>query len=149
MQKLFVYADFDWLDKPLLIGELSCDSVRGNEIYGFSFDNEWLAKYGDIFLSDDLQNYTGTQYTRSERDIFACFSDALPDRWGRTLLNRREQIAAADEKEPCAVLPLSITLWVSMILRAWVVFDLPIHAQANSSTVRQVFVSRHWQMSEN
>lgn len=35
MQKLFVYADFDWLDKPLLIGELSCDSVRGNEIYGF------------------------------------------------------------------------------------------------------------------
>lgn len=55
MQKLFVYADFDWLDKPLLIGELSCDSVRGNEIYGFSFDNEWLAKYGDIFLSDDLQ----------------------------------------------------------------------------------------------
>ena len=98
MQKLFVYADFDWLDKPLLIGVLSCDSVRGNEIYGFSFDNEWLAKYGDIFLSDDLQNYTGTQYTRSERDIFACFSDALPDRWGRTLLNRREQIAAADEK---------------------------------------------------
>lgn len=98
MQKLFVYADFDWLDKPLLIGELSCDSVRGNEIYGFSFDNEWLAKYGDIFLSDDLQNYTGTQYTRSERDIFACFSDALPDRWGRVLLNRREQIAAADEK---------------------------------------------------
>lgn len=98
MQKLYVYADFDWLDKPLLIGELSCDSVRGNEIYGFSFDNEWLAKYGDIFLSDDLQNYTGTQYTRSERDIFACFSDALPDRWGRTLLNRREQIAAADEK---------------------------------------------------
>lgn len=98
MQKLFVYADFDWLDKPLLIGVLSCDSVRGNEIYGFSFDNEWLAKYGDIFLSDDLQNYTGTQYTRSERDIFACFSDALPDRWGRVLLNRREQIAAADEK---------------------------------------------------
>lgn len=98
MQKLFVYADFDWLDKPLLIGELSCDSVRGNEIYGFSFDNEWLAKYGDIFLSDDLQNYTGTQYARSERDIFACFSDALPDRWGRVLLNRREQIAAADEK---------------------------------------------------
>lgn len=98
MQKLFVYADFDWLDKPLLIGVLSCDSVRGNEIYGFSFDNEWLAKYGDVFLSDDLQNYTGTQYTRSERDIFACFSDALPDRWGRVLLNRREQIAAADEK---------------------------------------------------
>ena len=98
MTSVFVYADFDWLDTPLLIGELSCDSVRGNETYGFSYDKEWLAKYGDVFLSEDLQNYTGIQYTRPERDIFACFSDALPDRWGRTLLNRREQIAAADEK---------------------------------------------------
>lgn len=100
MKKLYVYADFDWLDKPQLIGELSCDSVRGSETYGFSYDKEWLAKYGEVFLSEDLQNYPGIQYTRPERDIFACFSDALPDRWGRTILNRREQIAAAEEKRP-------------------------------------------------
>lgn len=81
-----------------MIGELSCDLVRGSETYGFSYDKEWLARYGDVFLSEDLQNYSGIQYTRPERDIFACFSDALPDRWGRTLLNRREQIAASDEK---------------------------------------------------
>ena len=98
MKRLFVYADFDWLDSPMLIGELSYDSVRGNDTYGFSYDKEWLAKAGDIFLSDDLQNYPGIQYTRPGRDIFSCFSDALPDRWGRTLLNRREQIEAADEK---------------------------------------------------
>lgn len=98
MRKLFVYADFNWLDVPQLIGELSYDSVRGGETYGFAFDKEWLAKYRDIFLSDDLPNYPGLQYTRPGRDIFACFSDALPDRWGRTLLNRREQIAASDEK---------------------------------------------------
>lgn len=54
MKKLFVYADFDWLDAPQLIGELSYDSVRGGETYGFAFDKEWLAKYRDIFLSDDL-----------------------------------------------------------------------------------------------
>jgi serine/threonine-protein kinase HipA len=98
MKKLFVYADFDWLDAPQLIGELSYDSVRISETYGFAFDKEWLAKYRDIFLSDDLHNYSGLQYTRPGCDIFSCFSDALPDRWGRTLLNRREQIAAADEK---------------------------------------------------
>ena len=97
MKKLYVYADFDWLDTQL-IGELSCESVRGSQTYGFSYDKEWLARYGDVFLSEDLQNYTGIQYTRPECDIFACFSDALPDRWGRTLLNRREQIAATDEK---------------------------------------------------
>ena len=100
MEMLFVYGDFDWLAKPTLIGELSFDTVRGNETYSFSYDKEWLAKYGDVFLSEDLQNFPGVQYTRPERDIFSCFSDALPDRWGRTLLNRREQIAAADEKRP-------------------------------------------------
>ncbi|MDE5561670.1 MAG: type II toxin-antitoxin system HipA family toxin [Bacteroidaceae bacterium] len=100
MKKLYVYADFDWLDTPQLIGELSYDSVRGSETYGFSYDKEWLAKYGDVFLSEDLQNYPGIQYTRPERDIFACFSDALPDRWGRTLLNCREQIAASEEERP-------------------------------------------------
>ena len=98
MKKLYVYADFNWLTSPRLIGELSYESVRGRETYGFSYDKGWLAKYGDIFLCEDLQNYPGIQYTRPERDIFACFSDALPDRWGRTLLNRREQIAASDEK---------------------------------------------------
>ncbi len=54
MKELFVYADFDWLVTPQLIGELSCDSVRGSETYGFSYDKEWLAKYGDVFLSEDL-----------------------------------------------------------------------------------------------
>lgn len=28
------------------------------------------------------------------------FSDALPDRWGRALINRREQILAKEEKRP-------------------------------------------------
>ena len=69
MKKLYVYADFDWLETPQLIGELSCDSVRGSETYGFSYDREWLAKYGDVFLSEDLQNYTGIQYTRPDHDV--------------------------------------------------------------------------------
>ncbi|MBO5445766.1 MAG: hypothetical protein J5995_10560 [Muribaculaceae bacterium] len=62
MTSIFVYADFDWLETPLLIGELSCDSVRGSDTYGFSYDKEWLAKYGDVFLSEDLQNYTSIRH---------------------------------------------------------------------------------------
>lgn len=98
MEKLLVYADFDWLNDIELIGELSYESLRGSDSYGFKFDNEWLKKYGNIFLSSDLNNYPGLQYTQPGKDVFGCFSDALPDRWGRTLLNRREQILAADEK---------------------------------------------------
>ena len=59
-----------------------------------------MKKHGDLFLSDDLNNYPGQQYTQPGKDIFGCFSDALPDRWGRTLLLRREQLAAMEEKRP-------------------------------------------------
>lgn len=98
MHKVYVYADFDWMRTPQLVGELIYDSVRGNETFGFSFDKDWLAAYSDLFLSSELQNFPGIQYLKPGKDIFGCFSDALPDRWGRTLLNRREQIAAQEEK---------------------------------------------------
>ncbi len=100
MKKLYVFADFDWLKEPRLVGELSYESLRGSDSYGFCYSNEWLKDYGSLFLSDDLNNYPGQQYTAPDKDIFGCFSDALPDRWGRTLINRREQILAKDEKRP-------------------------------------------------
>lgn len=82
------------------MGELSYESLRGEDSYGFSFDEEWLRKAGELFLSADLNNYLGVQYTAAGCDIFGCFSDALPDRWGRTLLNRREQLLAQEEGRP-------------------------------------------------
>ena len=59
-----------------------------------------LRQFGSLFLSADINNYPGQQYTQPGRDIFGCFSDALPDRWGRLLLNRREQILATEERRP-------------------------------------------------
>lgn len=100
MNRLFVYGDFNWLESPILIGEIGYESLRGSDSYSFKYDKEWLAKYGSIFLSADINNYTGQQYTQPGKDIFGCFSDALPDRWGRTLLNRREQILATEENRP-------------------------------------------------
>jgi serine/threonine-protein kinase HipA len=88
------------MEKPLLIGELGYESLRGSDSYSFKFDDGWLRQYGSLFLSADINNYPGQQYTQPGRDIFGCFSDALPDRWGRLLLNRREQIAAAEEHRP-------------------------------------------------
>ena len=100
MKTLYVYADFDWLDEPMLVGELGYESLRGSDSYSFKYDNEWLRQYGGLFLSADINNYPGQQYTQPDRDIFGCFNDALPDRWGRLLLNRREQILATEEKRP-------------------------------------------------
>ncbi len=98
MKSLFVYADFDWLNRPTLVGELGYESLRGSDSYSFEYDKDWLKKYGNLFLSADINNYPGRQYTMPGKDIFGCFSDALPDRWGRTLLHQREQLLAEEEQ---------------------------------------------------
>lgn len=100
MKKLYVFADFDWLKEPRLIGDLNYESLRGSDSSGFCYNDEWLKDYGGLFLSDDLNNYPSQQYTAPGKDIFGCFSDALPDRWGRTLINRWEQILAKEENRP-------------------------------------------------
>lgn len=81
MKKLYVYADFDWLKEVELIGELGYESLRGSDSYCFTFSDEWLKKHGDLFLSEDLNNYPGsTIYTTGERYIwmfFGCFARPL------------------------------------------------------------------------
>ena len=100
MKKLYVYADFDWFKEVELVGELGYESLRGSDSYSFKFADSWIKKYNAITLSEDLNNYPGIQYTQPNKDIFGCFADALPDRWGRTLLLRREQIMAQEENRP-------------------------------------------------
>ena len=100
MKKMYVYADFDWLKEVALIGELGYESLRGSDSYSFKFADSWIKKYNAITLSEDLNNYPGIQYTQPNKDIFGCIADALPDRWGRTLLLRREQILAQEESRP-------------------------------------------------
>ena len=42
MKTLYVYADFDWLDEPMQVGELGYESLRGSDSYSFKYDNDWL-----------------------------------------------------------------------------------------------------------
>lgn len=98
MEKLFVFGDFNWLQEPEFIGELCYEKLRGSDSYAFKFDNDWLNLHAGIKLSEDINNYPGMQYTLPSNDIFGCFADALPDRWGRTLLKRREQLQAEEEQ---------------------------------------------------
>lgn len=81
MKKLYVYADFDWLNEIELIGELGYESLRGSDSYCFTFSDDWLKKHGDLFLSDDLNNYPGaTIYAARKRYIrmfFGCIARPL------------------------------------------------------------------------
>ena len=73
MKRLYVFADFDWLKAPRLVGELSYESLRGSDSYGFCYSDDWLRDYGNLFLSDDLNNYPGRNIQLQARifsDVF-------------------------------------------------------------------------------
>lgn len=89
MEKLEVIAGFDWLEKEEKIGTLGHESLRGSDVFSFEFDKNWLNRHSDIILGRDLQPFTGIQYSPVGNRVFGCFSDALPDRWGRRLIDLR------------------------------------------------------------
>lgn len=102
MENLEIHGDFDWSDDLLEIGNLLYDQIRGAAAYTFTFSKAWLQSHRNISLSGDLQNFVGPQH--KSRNIFAFLSDALPDRWGRKLIDKRERILAEKEKRPVKVL---------------------------------------------
>lgn len=60
----------------------------------FAFGPDWLLRGHRLVLDPSLVVQEGDQY-RSE--LFGIFADTAPDRWGRTLMKRRESAAARRE----------------------------------------------------
>ena len=103
MERIQIIADFDWLKQPEIVGELGHERLRGSSTYSFSFAQTWLNQHKTFMLSGDWNNYSGTQYKTN--NIFSCVADAMPDRWGRRLIDKRERLIA--DKERC--LPRTLT----------------------------------------
>lgn len=97
MKRITVYADFDFLASPEVIGILGCERVRGKEHFVFEYSHEWLKRHAGILLSGDLMNVLSLQHPRSNDGVFGFVKDSFPDRWGRLLLDRRERLTAQSE----------------------------------------------------
>lgn len=97
-KQIYVYADWAEVNGPELIGILSFDVVRGEEVFSFSYDKLWLENDHIQVLDPDLQLFSGDQYLETGKTNFGVFTDSCPDRWGRLLMKRREAILARREK---------------------------------------------------
>lgn len=94
--EIYVYDDFSF-EEPILLGTLFVDVLRGQETYSFEYNADWLSKTKcAINLDPDLLPYSGRQYPVDNK-MFGVFADASPDRWGRTLMNRKERLLASSE----------------------------------------------------
>lgn len=97
-KEIFVFAN--WLpdQEPHLIGTLNSTFTRGEEVFSFSYNEEWLKQSKTPSLDPDLHLYKGDQYLSEDKTNFGIFTDSSPDRWGRVLMQRREAILARQEE---------------------------------------------------
>lgn len=96
---IYVYADWQGLQGPRLMGVLFAERLRGKEVFAFEYGEDWLQSPYAQLLDPDLQLYGGMQYLNdSDKANFGMFLDSSPDRWGRVLMRRREAALARKEK---------------------------------------------------
>ncbi len=96
-REALVYADWEGLSQPNLMGILKAELLRGKEIFSFSYDPRWLASGFAQELDPDLAFYSGPQYLNDQKPNFGLFLDSSPDRWGRVLMRKREAAMARKE----------------------------------------------------
>lgn len=94
-KKINVFAS--WIPCCPQVGTLYTSVSHGAQVYSFEFADSWLKNYSFITLDPDLYATRGRQFVPQDKKIFGMFSDCAPDRWGRTLLKRKEAILAKDE----------------------------------------------------
>jgi len=89
-----VYVD---TDGPARMGTLHAQIAGRQEIFSFEYAPEWLSKETAFAFDPDLQLFAGPQYPAQTRSNFGIFLDSSPDRWGRLLMQRRENLRARQE----------------------------------------------------
>ncbi len=89
-----VYADWQPIEAPLLIGQLTySDSSRGG-VFSFTYDKAFLTSAYCLQIDPMLSLHSGELYNDKADKNFRAFLDSSPDRWGRILMQRRAAIEA-------------------------------------------------------
>lgn len=93
------------MEEIQLIGVLTAQRVRSEEIFSFECAKAWISRQHPIlFLDRHLGFYKGKQYLPDEKNNYGIFLDSSPDRWGRLLMRRREAWQAKEEgKNECTL----------------------------------------------
>jgi serine/threonine-protein kinase HipA len=80
-----------------LAGTLYSHRRHGTESATFTYDGGYFSVPGAYALDPELPLTAGAQQTPVGRALFGAFTDCAPDRWGRTLVLRREAALARTE----------------------------------------------------
>jgi serine/threonine-protein kinase HipA len=102
-----VHVDLQATAQPALMGMLHRQKSGKGELFSFEYDKAWLARAEAFAFDPDLALGEGHQYPSADRANFGIFTDSSPDRWGRVLMQRRENARARQEGSR----PRTLTEW--------------------------------------
>jgi serine/threonine-protein kinase HipA len=94
MYSIEILAAFDFLPQEMVIGTLEYERLKGDASFRFSFNQEFLLRFPGLTISADLGKYLGMQ--AASGNLFSFLGDALPDRWGRALIDKKERMEAKE-----------------------------------------------------
>ncbi len=100
---ILVYAHWEKMPVPELIGILSAHQAKGRKVFSFEYDSKWIKNKKAFLLDPDINFYSGPQFPLN-KDNFGVFLDSMPDTWGRTLMKRRAAQIAKMQGNPVPVL---------------------------------------------
>lgn len=114
--KFTVHLDF--MGEQHVVGSLFFLSRGNRESASFYYDEKWLQNPLGFALQPSLPFALGSNNTEPGEKLFGCFSDCSPDRWGRTLMQRRESnLAKADKRQARTLLERDYLLQVNDLVR--------------------------------
>ena len=113
MKAIEVWADFYFLTEPQKVGVLTASSSRGKEMFSFEYEKSWITGPYRFQIDPELFLFEGKFHPNAGVENFGAFLDSSPDRWGRTLMLRREaQRSKLEGRKSNTLLPSDYLLGV-------------------------------------
>jgi serine/threonine-protein kinase HipA len=111
-----VYVDL--AGSPYLVGRLWIHARGSGQSASFEYDASWIDAGHHFALEPALKVGPGPYHTAAGRALFSAIGDSAPDRWGRTLLARRERLEAKEQgRTPRTLLEIDYLLGLSDFTR--------------------------------
>lgn len=90
-----VYVDLD--GRARFVGRLWVHAKGSSQGASFEYDASWIEAGDHFALGPALRVGPGPYHTAAGLALFGAIGDSAPDRWGRTLLARRERLEAKEQ----------------------------------------------------
>jgi serine/threonine-protein kinase HipA len=77
---VYVYANWQELGEPILMGELYSERLKGKKMFSFEYNKTWVQLGHAQLLDPEFQLYLDVQHQAGDQNNFGLFLDSSPDR---------------------------------------------------------------------